>query len=313
MSWQDLLQGDPEIVTCAWLGGRELRTSIRAWTIEGRLPQEYGWYMFLALGRSARYHSVAELPGKLFGRLFTGYLVGDRFVQDDARVDPDPDKIFAQSEQVHLIEPGDRFARVSASRAWERGPLIYVSPEIPVGPEPEVLDAYLNRLPSVAGIKGVSPALDAAFRLESRQREEVERRRAEVERQRQADVERRRAEGLVGTGAGRRELALTDFAAAAKAALRISGAEYLDHRVSSRTEMAVTYRLGARRFRCICDSRTLRIVDAGICLKANGEVGDTKFTLESLPAVVLDAERLGVLHVYNHFDDEGEERDDYDD
>jgi hypothetical protein len=68
--------------------------------------------------------------------------------------------------------------------------------------------------------------------------------------------------------------------------------------------MVVRFRLLGRRFECTCDERTLRILDAGICLvdHATGERGDTRFTLESLPAVILEADRDDKLVVFRHVD-----------
>ena len=66
--------------------------------------------------------------------------------------------------------------------------------------------------------------------------------------------------------------------------------------------------MNARRFECTCDERTLQIIDAGICLTAHyddpdfeeGTRGDTFFTLESLPAVIRQAEREHRLVVLRH-------------
>ena len=46
----------------------------------------------------------------------------------------------------------------------------------------------------------------------------------------------------------------------------------------------------------------MRIIDSGICLQDHntGEKGDTYFTLESLPAVIRQADREGKLVVYRH-------------
>lgn len=325
MGWKDLLQREGETIILPWLGGRKLRSGPRSWDLRGKLPDEQGWYTFSLSGRTARWDPDAPtepcvIPQGSLDFLVSGYLVGDRLVKDDASaVNPDPGMIASFSEAVALIEPGlDRFVRIEAGRTCEDGPLIYGGMEMPLGPEDEVLRAYEDRTPSVDGVKGVTPALDAAFRMVSWQRSEAERRRAELERQRaeeerlRAVEERRRqiAETL-GDGAGRREIAANDFAEAARAALAVGGAEYLDHRAAhGRNEMVVKFRLNRRRFECTCDRRTLRIVDAGICLTAHdddgdfdeGTRGDTFFTLESLPSVILEAEREGKLVVFRHVD-----------
>ncbi|MFA6234104.1 MAG: hypothetical protein WC824_07960, partial [Bacteroidota bacterium] len=106
-------------------------------------------------------------------------------------------------------------------------------------------------------------------------------------------------------GAGRRALAGRDFDAAAKAALAISGAEFLESREGyNKNEMIVRYRFEGYRLECVADKTTLRIVDSGICLTDHdtGEKGDTRFTLESLPAVVLEAIKTHKLVIYRHGD-----------
>jgi hypothetical protein len=323
-SWKSLLRKDDERVVLPWTGGRSLPSRGPEYRIDGRLPPEHGWHEFRVDVRRAFWVGAAPPETEcLVGRL-TGYFVGDRIVPDGARVDPDPAHVLGFSEAVHLLEPGlSRFARASAGRVRPGAPLVFLSEEMPVGPEDLVLRAYQDRLRSVSGIKDVTPALDAAFRLESWQRDEVERRRAEIEAQRaaeeaaMAEEERRaRLRERLSDGAGRRAMAMVDFGQAASAALLVTGAEYLDHRASTnRGEMVVTFRVEGRRFECVCDQRTLRIVDAGICLvdHRTREAGDARFTLESLPEVIRQATRERVLHVLRHVGaDEEETEDDWD-
>jgi hypothetical protein len=313
MGWRDLLKEDERIVL-PWVGGRSLRSRDRGYTIEGDLPAENGWYAFRASGRKAVLEGAAEPAPDVLEFRVRGYLVGDRIVADGVRVDPDPSRILHCSERVHLIELGlDRFVRVTAGRVFEGGPLVYEGLDMPLGPEEEVLAAFLDKLPSLDEVKGVPPALDAAFRMETWQRLEVERRRVELERRRREDEERRAAEERrrelleqLGDGVLRRRMARHDFEAAARAALAVGGAEYLDHRRSVRPgEMVVRFRLDSARFECTCEEATLRIVDAGICLidSATDERGDTYFTLESLPSVIQQAVRERKLHVFRHVGD----------
>jgi len=313
MSWKNLLQKPDETVTLPWFGGGVLMSSQRCWRIQGKLPREHGWYAFKIDGREASDPQPAEPQIDLLLAPVTGYLVGDRIIADNARVDPNPKSIVKVSERVFCIDPGlDRFTRVRVGRTSLAGPLFFHSQEMPLGPEEAVLQAYLDRLPSVDHVFGVTPALDAAFRMETFQRSETERRRRELEQRRREEEERlareaRRAELVqkLGDGAGRREMALHDFAAAARAALAIGGAEYLDHKYvgagRNHREFAVKYRLDGARYECVCDDK-LHITDAGICLTSHedGEKGDRYFTLESLPGVVRQARREGVLVVYRH-------------
>ncbi len=320
MSWRDLLQVEGETRVFPWVGGKTLQGSDdRVWSITGKTPREFGWYRFNLQGRKASLGGPVPAEPDALAYKVQGYLVGNRIVLDGARVDPDPKKIAAGSEAVFLIEEGlDRFVRISAGRLFEGGPLIYYGQEMPLGPESDVLTAFLDKTPSVDAIPGVTPALDAAFRMESLQRAEAERRRLEEERRRREEEEKRAREEQrrklveqLGDGAGRRAMAHIDFDQAARAALAVGGAELLDVRRSTRRgERVIKFRLDRRRFECTCDEHTLRIIDAGICLTAHyddeafegGTKGDTWFTLESLPGVIREAEAEGKLVVFRHVD-----------
>jgi hypothetical protein len=312
MGWKDLLQKNDETLVLPWLGGRSLRSGPRTWTIEGRLPREQGWHKFTVQGRKASWVTLNDTPAfEVLRHIVRGYLVGDRLVLDDARVDPDPKTIAHHSEPVALLDPAlDKFARVSAGRIADDCGLVYMGQEMPLGPEDDVLQAWLDEAGSVDQIKGVSPALDAAFRMETWRRVEAERRRQEIERLRIEEEAKRaleeRRQNIVrqlGDAAGRREMAGIDFPAAARASLAVGGAVFLDARPAHRaTEMVVRYRFLDRRFECTCDSRSMQIIDAGVCLtdEETGEKGDSYFTLESLPGVILQAHNEGRLVVFRH-------------
>lgn len=308
MGWRTLLAAADERVTLPWLGGRVLRSFMQTWTLDGPLPHEHGWYNFRLRGRKAQYTGATEPALEGLAHLVTGYLVGDLMVADDGGATPD--WLMGRQPRVYLLPDAlDRFARVKAGRVHEVEPLVFHSLEMPLGPEEEVLQAYLDRQPTLDGIKGVIPSLNDAFRWEVRHREEAERRRAELEQRRRAEAERlvleERRKILVkqlGDGAGRRAMATVDFDEAARAALAVGGAELLDTRKGQRGERVVRYRMEHQRFECVCDEKTMQIVDSGICLTDHDtdEKGDTYFTLESLPAVVRQATREGKLVVYRH-------------
>lgn len=314
MGWKDLLQQD-EFVVLPWTGGRRLQLSQRSWTVDGPLPPEFGWYQFKVVGRKATYIGPADSDTNVLKYPTKGYLIGDRLIEDGASVNFDIKDIVKHSFPVYLLEPGlDRFSRIQAGKLYEDGPLVFQNLEMPLGPEEEVLTAFLEHKPSVNDIPNVYPALDAAFRMETFQRAEAERRRLELERRRREEEERQAKEERrrklveqLGDAVGRREMARVDFQEAARAALATGGATYLDHRTSvNRNEMVVRFRFRNRRFECVCDKETLRITDAGICLRGYDddyeveEVGDTRFTLESLPSVIGEAIDTGVLHVFRH-------------
>lgn len=325
MSWEDLLDSESDR-SLPWLGSRRVHDARRTWTIQGAQPPEHGWYKFsTGGGRHCTWVGHAEPdPSYDTGQaVIRGYLVGDRIIPDTARVDPDPTKLIAQTTPVFCVEPGlDRFTRAVAVKDREER-LVYMRMEFPLGPEMEVQQAYQDRSSDLNNIKGVTPALDLAFRWLSQQREVQEERRRELERIRQEEERKRAEEERVaqamkdgGTALGRRALAARDFEAAAREALRISGAELLDHRPShAKGEMVVQYRFMERRLECTVDKKTMRVIDSGICLTDHhtGVKGDTFFTLESLPGVVAEAMRLNKLVVYRHVDGDRDDRDREDD
>lgn len=315
MDWASLLDSGGERVL-PWAGGRLVHSHDRTWRIKGRIPPEFGWYTFNT-GSNQYAKLVSRDPVDMDpdfengSTLIQGYLVGDRFIPDDARVDPDPAKLVEQTESVFCVEPGlDRFTRATVTRDRE-GRLIYIRQEWPTGPESAVLMAYQDRKDSVNDIPEVTPSLDLAFRWVSYQRAVAEARAAEMERRRReeearlaAEEARRRLIQQGGTAVGRRELAKVDFEAAARAALRMADAELLDVKDSyNRNEKVVQYRFRHRRLECVVDAKTLQVVDAGVCLDDHrGTKGDTWFTLESLPGVINEAIDLGKLVVWRHVD-----------
>jgi hypothetical protein len=258
----------------------------------------------------------AEPEPETLSRTQVGFLVGNRFVPDTAYSAQLQGDWASRFQQVYLLEEGlERFSRIEVGQQIPKGPLIYKGQAFPLGPEEEVLTAFLDNKESIDDIKDVIPSLQAAFDLERTQRRRAEERRLELARRRQEAEERRileeaqRAEeerrqeliASLGSGAGRREMAHYDFHSAAEAALAVGGATLLDVRDGLGQEKVVRYRLDGRRFECICDQQ-MRIIDAGVCLtdEQTGEKGDAYFTLESLPAVIRQAEREGVLVVYRH-------------
>ena len=306
MGWRDLLATE-ETVVLPWTGGRTLNARSRGFILN-RLPQEHGWYSFTVKAKKAWGPKLVDPETDDLAWIVSGYLVGDRLVADSAQVDTDPAKIVENSEKVFLISDGlDRFARVRAGRVYPEGPLIFIDLEFPMGPEDAVMEAYLDK-GTVDGIPGVVPALEAAFRMEMHQRDEVDRKRRELLERRAAEEavkakaeKRKELMEKLGDGEGRRAMARENFQEAAKAALMVGGAQYLDHRKGQRGEWVVKYRVDGQRRECVCDI-DLRIVDAGICLVDHNtdEKGDTYFTLESLPAVIRQAVREGKLVVWRH-------------
>lgn len=318
MGWADLIESADARVVAPWLGDRTLGLGARRWELVGRRPAEHGWYAFATQGRRAWLKSmesgVVPEADALRWRV-RGIPIGDRFVADDARVPVDEADLLAACEPLHLLDAGlGRFQAVYAGRAYEGGPLVYAQPALPDDAASEVLRVWEDGGRDLGAVRGVTPALELAFRLLWQQRDEAEglRRAAEQERERRALLER------VGTAEGRRSLAAVDFPAAAGAALEAGGAELLDTKPGpNRGEMVVRFRTASLRFECVCDAATLQILDAGICLREAGRVWDRVLTLESLPSVVREAIATRRLHVYRPVDARGtydlRDRDDEDD
>ncbi len=315
MSWRDLVEAAPQLMLYPWTGGAVLRVfDGRRWRIRGRLPPEPGWWLFEVAAVDALFlgPSPEGLPLPRTKAELSGYLVGDRLIPDSSGVT----SLTWRSERVHLVPAGmDLFARVRGARFFEDGPLIFNGLEMPLGPEADVLEAYLDRSERLNHVRGVPPALEYAFDVATERRHCVEQRRAraaqeaaEREAARAQEEARQELVQRLGDGAGRRAMARVDFDAAAAAALAVGGATLLDSRKSEQPgERVVRFRLDGRRFECTCCAESLQIIDSGICLTAHdseefsdGTKGDSWFTLESLPSVIREATRTGVLHVYRH-------------
>lgn len=319
MGWRDKLEGVPVPQVIPWLGGRKLYKDGRAWRIVGKRPRMHGWNEWTMHGRHALWVRESDLDLS-YGEKWEshrGYLVGDRFIHEQTTSRWEVEELAELSQEVYLVEPGlNRFPYVRVIRDPESR-YIFKEELFPLGPEEEVREAFVDRKESIDGIAGVTPALDIAFRFATYQRRLLEERRAEIERA--LAEERRREEALrsIGTGLGRRTLAVTDFEAAARAALAVGGATLLDVRPGRvANEMVVQYALENRRLECVARKETLQIVDSGICLTDHhtNEKGDTYFTLESLPSVVQEAIRDHKLVVYRHVEGDRDYRyDDYDD
>jgi len=325
MNWRALLQRADEEITFPWVGERTLVLADGQSFFVRQRPQEHGWHKFRLDGRDA-FAVEPTYPETVGCDENRGYLVGDLFIFDDptkgrswcpqcrrylqggepfaGRACGTCHERTVAAERVHLTPELERFSRVVVGRTWSEGALICVMPDFPLGPEDEVRAAFEDHKESVQDIRGVTPGLAAAFHLETTQRRVIEERQRALEAQRQLEARRAEIARTLGSAAGRRELAHTDFRTAASAALRVGGAEYLDHRLAG-GQYIVRYRIGQRRFECVCDGQ-LRVIDAGVCLTAEydhdvweaGTKGDTWFTLESLPGVIQQAEREDVLVVF---------------
>lgn len=269
-----------------------------------RRPKEHGWYRWSESGRYLDLQDQIEppFPPPMGLAKIKGYLVGNSLVPLHAAVVPsDIDSALKQTVKLYMVELGlPRFALVSATQ-WFDFKWIYAGMEFGEGTEDQVQEAYEDRESSVDAIRGVSPALDLAFRWETLRRAQ------EDERRRRIEEERRRRRAL--EDAARRT---ADFDTNARRALRMADAELLDWTDLGNGEAEVRYRFDGRRVRCTCNMATLRIVDAGFCLTDHrtGAQGDTRFTLESIPGVLRWVNNRGQLY-QDRFDDDWGEDDDW--
>lgn len=308
MSWRDLLSATSQELL-PWVGGRTIASQTRTWTIEGDLPLVQGWYAFETNGsRVTRLVSDTRMDPPDW-KATLGYLVGGRFIPQDVN----PATGFLRETQLLFCAPDgvNDIERVAVGRNLLKQP-VFLRTEWPEGPEQEVMDR-ISLGESLDGLKDVRPALHFAYDWLVQQRvieAERVRRREEAARQREARaqalaaalrrqeeatrlLEEARARG--GTGASRRALAQEDFAAAATAALRVSGCTLLSVRQVYSGSWAVRYVVDGRRLECVVDDG-LHVTDAGVCLDGH----DDLFTLESLPGVIRQAVREGVLVVWRH-------------
>jgi len=186
MSWRDLLD-EGHKRTLPWVGRTMVHSAERSWSVKLPYPPEHGWFKF-EVGGDRWAYLISREPVEPDPSYFTtmdkynGYVVGDRFILDSARVDPDPRKLVEQTKPVYCVEPGlDRFARAKVVMDRE-GHFIYQNQEFPLGPENDALMAYQDRKADLSGIAGVTPALDLAFQWITYQRHLAEERRKEIER-----------------------------------------------------------------------------------------------------------------------------------
>jgi hypothetical protein len=312
MSWRDLLaQNASQQRTFLWLEGCKVRDPHgQAWGIErGHFPPGPGWHIFTTQGRKAFWVGRGEPRSDLetLAPKHSGYMVGNDIIFDDSPVIASPEMVPLHTHRVHLVEPGlERFTRAVV---WQHfSEWVFLRVEFPLGPETEATIAFQDRVESWEA-KGALPSLRSAFFVETYYRALAEEEGRQQEALRQAararaerEARTQRALRDAGTALGRRQLAALDFPAAARAALQVSDAELLDTRDLGNGQMVVQYRFRQRRLECVVDRDTLRVVDAGVCLtdESTGETGDTRFTLESLPAVIAEAMDEGHLVVWRH-------------
>lgn len=285
--------------TYPWTGQGIIRSSGRTLRLVGKRPPSHGWHTFTLTGRKeTSWTGSSDLdPESFFSKklLSDGFLVEGFFVREDARgvfrpdVAPDP---------IYLVEMGlDLFSKVRAG-TWEDGRLIFVSSGFPHPAADEVRDVY-HRQGDLKGISGVPSGLTLAFKLACHLREEEKRKVEEEEKRAKVAAERAAIDAI----RARRTTAMVDFRKVVVVALAESESVLVSIRDSYVPEEAVVrFVCDGDTYECVVKRNNLQVVDSGICLTDHdtGRKDDALLTLESLPSVIREAKREGLLVVYRH-------------
>jgi hypothetical protein len=312
--------GKKETRVLPFFGGHRLDAPDRRLRLDAP-PEKPGFYRFEIEGRSARVLEAAEPE---FGELpkVRGHLQNATLFVTGA---PPEEPSFLPEGEPEPFTP-------CVARRWTTGEVVFESFEFD-GDAEVAARLALEEDRTLAGEKGTPPSLRAAFgwavlgRVSRRlgvtcsaveawralgtvadegapaaERlliEIAERRRdgriviRDGARARLVDVGR-----IVAGARDRADAAVRDSPEdRAEAALEKAGARMLAVRRLETGMLEVTFRYANQRFVTLADPRTLRVIDAGICLvdHMDGHRGDEELTLESLPSVIREAIDLGAL------------------
>jgi hypothetical protein len=201
---------------------------------------------------------------------------------------------------VFCLEPGSDWLQPAVVAEDPQGRLIFTRKLWFKEQDRAVIEAFHDRAPSLAGIRHVTPALDLAFQWATQERLQGEQQRAAQEALIARDRLLAEAIRTGQTAVGRRLIAEADFDQAATLALQQGDAVFLSSHSIGRGERIVRYRCVGLRLECVVDAATLGVLDAGVCLTADGIRGDSLFTLESLPGVIREASNEGALVILRH-------------
>ena len=273
MDFRQFLQSGEAERRLPYVGGLMTCDDKRRWRLREEIPP--GWYRFRECGRFLEV--VEAIPPELDSwklPAVRGYLGAGRFVTQDS------------VERLFGLPAAEEFSRYTplTARRWFDGRCWFEMSDFETEAEDAVREAYEEER-GISEVKGVTPALAQAFLLEQTAREMAR----EAERRRRQEAEEAEREA---------ELARWQQTVEGRVAMALShaGARLLDWRRSGGSRATVRYMLGARRFECVIDTRSLQILDAGICLEGT----DEQLNLSSLPSAVREAIDTGQLHVFRH-------------
>lgn len=307
MSYERFL-GSVSSEVLPYLGGPFVEATDRRLRLAA--PVERGYWRFEVRGRQARALEPAEPPDldglpAVRGLFVAGYVAGD-----------------GGSAQRLAIGPPDEpllFTPVVARR-WPTGALLFDTYDFESGIEETVREAYEARRP-IGDLRGVPASLRAAYgyavvlrmagelsiparpaEVRGRLREladggdDAARRILTAARARREDetaARRRVPESGSSWVPTRGQVRHEHAEERAAAVLDAAGAALRGTRWLAGGLLEVRYDLRGEMFVSIVDGANLRVVDAGICLDGTDQV----LNLTSLPGVILQAMRLGVLNV----------------
>lgn len=299
--WRRLV-GRAETRVLPFTGGSHVSAADRRVRLAAR-PIAPGWYRFTITGRTATADAPADIPDLADRPIVRGHTVGTwLFPSGRTAV-----ALRLCPEEPPLLSP-------VRGRTWHSGETLFEGVDF----ESEVEDAARRRLESRAALgdlPGVPPSLRAAFGFALAKAIADDRGLrvsplevlpaavsiadagaiaadaflSALEDTRRRELERRGPTPVVTTNEPRP----IRPSARIEGALEAAGADVLGVRQLEGGNVEVTYSFLGERFVSVADARTLRIVDAGICLSG----ADDRLTLESLPAAIREAIDTHVLHV----------------
>jgi len=305
-----------ETLVLPYFGGARVDARDRRLRLKGQA--EPGWWEFEVTGRNAtplrktEPADLSDLPATR-GHFAGGWLFFSG--RDMGRI------------ALPLEEEPEPLAPCTARR-WHSGHLLFDGVEF----EDDAEDAARRALEdgnAIADVKGVTPALRAAFgfallatagravvvpispreaapyvvEVANGGRDAANRVIHAIREQRVewaallAEEQREQRNISVARGARLRNVRrATDIGDICDRALDAAGARMLRWRRSGQNMVEVTFEFMDERFISLIDVETLHVYDSGICLSG----ADEELTLESLPSAIKEAIETGQLHITRH-------------
>lgn len=309
MDYRKFLQRSEERVL-PYFGGTGVQDVGRRLTVmEVMAP---GWYLTRIEGRAATLLGPADPPDLSASPCVRGHFALGWLFRGGREID-----------RIELL-PEEELAPLTplVTRRWHSGELLFESSDFEGEAEEEARRALEDRR-SLAQLSGVAASLRAAFGFALSAHVAAERqlrisprevmgsvlsiaasgvpavtalldRIAEARELERVRLEAwQRSEGLFVPHAAPPEPAPQGTSERVARALERAEASLLSQRSLGIGQLEVAYRFMGQRFISVVDERTLRVIDAGICL--SGHDGD--LTLESLPGVIREGYETDQLNI----------------